>query len=292
MFELELKRNNALEHVEEILDDSPPALREKVEWLAGTLAEDWRRSVVCRYQIAVTIRDIYDDVNENNGAVYGAKAVKVIKGRFGWDDGVIYRALIVANAFTLAEIEEITRLRLPHGNALSYSHVVELARVEDEKQREKLLTQAVKEGWTTRKLANAVAPFREAPNAPVPLAGPREDRRGRPLAKPRNFDAVLEQQASFAWDFLNRNDHVWSDPEHGLWGKALILSTTDYTPERVERVKAHAEQMKLLAQKAAERAEEADAIHKRFVEAHKGREGKQRKVGRPVPPESTAVDPP
>ena len=49
------------------------------------------------------------------------------------------------------------------------------------------LKQTVKEGWTTRKLANAVAPFLEAANSPDSQDGPNEDRRGRPVAKPSDL---------------------------------------------------------------------------------------------------------
>jgi hypothetical protein len=219
-FELQQQREIALNRVHAILRESPPVLREKLAWITSTLADDWHRSIEIRYQIAVVIRDIFDDVTENNGSVYGAKAVQAIKDTFGWDDGVIYRAINVANAFTPEKIEEITQMRLPGGNPLTYSHVVELSRVEDDGQREKFFKQTVKEGWTTRKLANVVAPVREVVNAVGPLAAPQhgnqEDRRGRPLAKPRNFDAVLDQQASFIKDFLNRDEHVWSHQDHKL----------------------------------------------------------------------------
>ncbi len=281
LFELELKRNRSLEHVEKILDESPPALREKLDWIGRTFEEDWKRSIVSRYQIAVAIREVYDDVAENNGSVYGAKAVQAIKGALGCDDGLIYQAINVADAFTPEQIEEITGMRLPGGQPLSFSHVVALSRVEDEGRRQKLLKQTVKEGLTAKRLEIAA----KLPAAPE--QGKPPERRGRPIGKPRTFDAVLDQQASFARDFLNRNDQVWSHTDHSLSAKALMLNTTDYTPERVERLKAHAEQMKLLAQKATERAEEASAIHTRFTEALKGRDGKKRKVG---PPRRGAVD--
>src|SRR5262245_61983654 len=188
-FELELERDIAQERAEAIISESPPALGEKIAWIRDTLEDDWRRSVVCRYQVAVLIREIYDDVTDNHGSVYGAKAIAAIKKAFGWDDGVIYQALHVADAFTPEQIEDITRMRLPGGKPVSFSHVVALSGVEDEGRRQKLLKQAVREGWTSKKLANAAGQCPQAPET-----GKREERSGRPLAKPRDFDAVLEQQ--------------------------------------------------------------------------------------------------
>jgi hypothetical protein len=272
-FELELRREIAQGRAEAILDESPPPLREKIDWIRRTFEDDWRRSVVSRYQVAVALREIYDDVTGNGGSVYGARAVEAIQQAFGWDDGVIYQALHVADAFTPEQIEEMTRMRLPGGRPLSYGHVVSLAAVEDEGHREKLLKRAVREGWTARRLANAAAP----------PAGPRlakqEDRRGRPVARPRDFDGVLDQQAHFAEDFLNRNDQVWSHPDHSLSAKVEDLGTADFSQERADRLGRHAERMHLLAEKAKERAEEATRVRALFVRVLQEQAGKRRRVG-------------
>src|SRR4051794_21229983 len=105
LFELELEREAALERAEAILRESPPILREKVEWIRTSFDEEWRRSIVSRYQIAIIIRDIYDDVTDHKGSVYGAHAVEAIQAMFAWDNGVIYHALNFADAYTPAQIE-------------------------------------------------------------------------------------------------------------------------------------------------------------------------------------------
>ncbi len=279
--ELELKRGFALECVETILSESPPALREKVEWIRGSFADEWRRGLVSRYQVAVVIREIYDDVTDNKGSVYGARAVEAIKKAFGWDDSVVYQALHVADAFTPEQIEAVTQMRLPGGRPLSYSHVVVLSRVEDERRREQFLKQTVKEGWTTRKLTSAVD------LAASPEPGKPQVRRGRPLAKPRDFDAVLDQQADFAEDFLSRNDQVWSHPEHALSAKVEDLDAADFTPERANRLTRHAEVMSLLAEKAKERADETTRGHARFAQVLKQQAAQHQILGNPAAPRGT-----
>jgi hypothetical protein len=272
-FELQIQREIAQDRVEALLRQSPPALRNKIDWIRATIDDEWRRSIVNRYQVAVVIKDIYDDVTENKGSVYGAKAVEAIKKALGWDDGIIYQALHVADAFTPEQIEAMTQMRLPGGRPLTYSHVVELARVEDEGRREKLLRQAVTEGWTTRKLTNAV----DLTTGPE-RNNPRE-RRGRPLARPKDFDGVLDQQAHFAEDFLNRNDQVWSHPDHSLSAKTQDLDAADFTRERAERLKRHADQMNRLAQKARERADEATRIHAWFEKVLEQQAARHKKLG-------------
>jgi hypothetical protein len=280
-FELELQREFALDRAEAILDKSPPALREKVTWIRNYFEDEWRRSIVGRYQVAVIIREIYDDVTDSKGSVYGANAVEAIKESFGWDDGIIYKALHVADAFTPEQIDGMAGLRLPGGRPLSYSHVVALAAVDDEGRRQKLLARTVKEGWTSRKLVNAA----ELPADPQP--GEKEDRRGRPLARPRDLDAVLDQQASFAEDFLNRDQQVWSHAEHSLSAKAENLDTADFTQERADRLKKHAGQMNLLAQKARERADEATGVRALFVKVLKEEAAKLKKLGRTAYPDGS-----
>jgi hypothetical protein len=279
LFELGLEREFALDCVETILRESPPALRAKLDWMRGYFEDEWRHSIVGRYQVATLIREIYDDVTERGGAVYGAQAVEAIQKAFHWDDSVIYQALHVADAFTPEQIEAITRMRLPGGGPLSYSHVAVLSRVEDPRQREKLLKQAVKEGWTTRRLSNAVGEI-AAPEPSQPT-----ERRGRPLARPRDFDAVLDQQASCAREFSDRNDRVWSDPAHSLSAKLEDLDPAGFTQERADRLKRHAEDLAALAEKAQKRAEEARQIHELFLRALKERAAKHKAVGSSAAPD-------
>jgi hypothetical protein len=271
-FELQLKHRDARERAEWQIQQAPPILAKKIDFIRNVFEDEWRRSLVGRYQVAVIIKEIYDDVNDNNGAVYGAKAVEVLKDLFGWDKFVIYQAIHVAETFTPEQIEEMASLRTPLGKPVSYSHVMALATVEDDRQREELLKNAVKEGWSAQKLTNAVALSR--PQDPDKVV----DRRGRPLAKPKDFDAVLNQQELFAKDFLSRNLDVWSDPKHSLSAKADELENSHISQERVERLKRHGELMDELSRRAKERANEAMGVHRLFQQVLKERTEKENKL--------------
>ena len=100
---------------------------------------------------------------------------------------------------------------------------------------------------------------------------------------------VLDQQASFAEDFLNRNEQVWSQQGHSLSAKLEDLDTADVTQERADRLKRHAEVMSLVAEKAKERAGEAMRVHKVFVPVLKEKAAKHKKLGsQAVPDEADA----
>jgi hypothetical protein len=90
---------------------------------------------------------------------------------------------------------------------------------------------------------------------------------------------VLDQQDHFVLDFLDRNDKVWSAPQHSLSAKVVELDTADFNLERADRLKRHAEALSLLARKAQERADEALAIHQRFLQVLKERIAHPKRLG-------------
>jgi hypothetical protein len=275
--ERQFQREYAQDRAEGIIAQSPPILADKIAFIRTFFEDELRRSIIGRYQVAVVIQEIHNDVTDNKGTIYGTKAVKVIKDFFGWDDTFIYNALNVAETYTLEEIELIAGMRSPLGKPLSYSHVVTLATIEDEKKRQTLLNQSVKESWTYKKLANAV----DLVKAPY-LA--KKETRGRPLARPRSFDAVLDQQDHFVRDFLSRNEEVWTHAQHSLSAKLGDFDTEDFTQERANRLQQHADKMALLAEKVKERADEAMEIHKLFVEVLKEQaDGQKRLAALPGP---------
>ena len=91
---------------------------------------------------------------------------------------------------------------MPNGQLLSFSHVMQVLSVVDREKRKELIDQAVAKSWTCDQLAFEIAPELK-PKKPI------NDGRGRPLAIPRNFDAVLAQMEAFADDFLNRAEKVF-----------------------------------------------------------------------------------
>lgn len=94
-----------------------------------------------------------------------------------------------------------------------------------------------------------------------------------------HFDAVLDQQGHFADDFLNRDEQVWSHPEHSLSFMTEELDTADFTQERADRLTRHAGQLNLLAQKATERADEATRVHALFTKVLKQQTAQHKRLG-------------
>ena len=243
----------------ELYQNAEPALREKLDWIQAWWEREYRHHALSLYELGRQCKVVYDDVSKRRGRRYGAEAVDVIEEYFQLDEGLIYRALRLANAFSEQEIQEATSHPKADGEPVSTRDLLILARVEDRALRKELLAQAIAKAWRAADLAEAVdrAVGKEETEKP--------DGRGRPLAKPRNFDDVVRQQEQAAKNFVNRTVHVWERPEHSLLAKAADLATDEYTEERAGKLKAHAELMDQLAQEARERADEARHVYEQFT---------------------------
>ena len=250
----------------------PEPLREKIRWIEDWFKEDTRHNILSRYELGSQIVEVYDDVHERQGGRYGARAVEEIKRYFDWDRTTIYIALAVASVFTREEVVRMAAIVRPNGSPIPFGYLVHLADVEDTDRRETLLSQAVAECWTCNELHYKV---RAIVGEKVK---PTEERGGRPMAVPKNFDAVLVQQTAAAENFFDRSAKVWSDPEHSLVAYAKELSDNKCTEELAEQLKVHLDKLQRLAQEAKSRADEAQDVYERIRKRLEKRKAVSRKV--------------
>lgn len=209
--------------------------------------------ILARYQLAELIKNVHDDHTKNRFRRYGAHSVKKLATFFGWEASTIYAALRMAQAFTKAEIEALTLRRMSNGQPLCCYHVLLLSNIADQKTRHEMLEHTLSESWSTRDPAYHIH------NLPLPKK--EEETRGRPLALPRNFHEVIQQQDRSADDFLMRSEKVWSQQEHGLLAWVRDCSQDECTPERLEQFRVHAQKLRRLADEAVKRAEEAERAY-------------------------------
>ena len=229
------------ENRQRIRRDTTPAFREKLDKCQKWFDREARRSIKARWELGLEIKAVYDDVTDHRGSHYGVHAMEEIGDYFGWDDGVVYASLRLAQQFTEEEIDEICAMKTPGGQPVFYSHLMSIINFEREKRRQ-LINQAVAESWTAGQLVHVAKEEKEKEererhrhqdqnNDEKPEKSSKEDGRGRPIGKPKSFDAVAAQMEDFADDFLNRSTLVWDSDEHGLFAKMSQLSTDEYTEE-------------------------------------------------------------
>src|SRR5262249_8065998 len=137
---------------------------------------------------------------------------------------------------------------------ISYLHIELLCSIPTREQRQELLARTVKESWHTRELAYEIHQIPE-------LKPKGEDGRGRPLAVPRDLDALLRQQVRCAEDFLNRAVKVWQQAENSVLARLQEMDEEEFTEERAAQLKGHAEKLRELATEATKRAEDVQRAH-------------------------------
>ena len=249
--------------------------------------QDWfdreaRYSIKARWDLGVMIKDIHDDVTQHRGNRYGVHAVEQIAQYFGWDQTVIYNSLKLAQQYTEDEIDELCERRMPDGQLLSYSHLMSVITLPRE-ERKKLIDKAVAESWTCTELARVVVKGKE------PARSRTDDKRGRPIGKPKTFDAVLAQMEAFTDDFMNRAIQVWDTDDHSLGAKVADVATDDFTEERARKVKVLAGKLLQVADMAKKLEQQATQVHEVFVQILGAKKPATKLIGTsPTEPEQAA----
>jgi hypothetical protein len=270
--ELEPWQETMEEHRGQIWQNANGAFREKLSQMQNWFDREARASIKARWELGNLIKEIEDDCVNHQGRRYGIHAIEEISRFFGWDKTVIYNSLRLAKEYAEEEIDELCERRLPDGQLLSYSHLMSVITLRRE-ERKKLIDRAVEESWTSDQLARVVIKGKESGNSQ------KDDKRGRPIGKPRTFDLVLAQMEAFADDFMGRAVVVWDSEEHSLDAKARDFAMEDWTPERAQNLKTVAEKLQKVSEMSKKLAEQTLDIREMFLKHKKVDDSSMKTVG-------------
>jgi hypothetical protein len=245
-----------------LLDSIGPELAEKIDRIREWSRADNASTLLRHYDLGLIVKEVYDDDPDQDGpGRYGRYAMKKLASALAWCSTVLYEALAFAQTYTREEVDGLSRLRLPSGASVSWSHVRILVFVADRAERERLLRRVVEESWGCAELAREVA------KGKAKTAGTR----GRPLARPRDLDGVLRQQGLLADRLLERDEKVWSDQACSLTGRFLELPPDGHSAERGLALKENVERWRRVVRAAQDRLREAEEVYGRFLRARAGR---------------------
>jgi hypothetical protein len=239
-----------------------PKLREVCERVRQWQLKEERNIIIKRYELGEIIKDVHDDNQRSRGWKYGEGSMKKLAFGLGIDATLLYESAHFAMAYTRTEVEELVKMRNAAGHPISWSHIRWVVR-ETPVTRQELLQKAMAENWTSVALAYEV---KRRVDARWFGAHAKVETRGRKLAKPKNLDDAIRQQASLADKFLERDSQVWNTDEHCLTRLCLDMPPDAYTQERAEKLREHAQRLRQLAQEADQRATEAEQVYQDFVE--------------------------
>jgi hypothetical protein len=258
-------------------DALDPILREKCAAIGSRIAAHLGRDLLGRYEIGLEIKQVHDDATKGGRKRYGARIIEQLSKDSPWGAGLIRLTLRMVKTYTKEEIEQIAKKRMAAGPPITWEHIRVLVTVKDRGRREALLAQMVNESLPAAALRAEVAKEK------------KQTGRGRRIAPPKSFDAVIRQQGTLIGNLLKR-----SDARHGerlLEKKFKDLKATDRTPERLEALQRHVENLKRLGEEVDQQRREAESVLDQFQEsppANTGEteptaNGKADRAARPAP---------
>ena len=129
------------------LEALTPGLRPVYESIRKLLAGATRDEARSRHQIGVLIGEV-----KNARDKYGARAVEQLASALGSNVHTLYRCAAVSECWSSTQLEALLRRTTPHGQPLSWSHLVLLAGVTPARRRAELLDKALEDALTMREL--------------------------------------------------------------------------------------------------------------------------------------------
>ena len=93
---------------------------------------------------------------ESGRAAYGENIARNLAEELGVQPFRLYRARQFASEYDTKEFIELLKLRFANGMPLTRNHVEALLKVKDRHKRKALLSQVVKQGWSSNRLARLV----------------------------------------------------------------------------------------------------------------------------------------
>jgi hypothetical protein len=125
-----------------------PALREQYDSARRLLSSAASSDARARYRVGTIVAEIKKREDR-----YGTRAVTLLATALGRDETTLYRYATVAETWSESALADLLLKRMPCGEPLSWSHLLELAAIASPEHRERLIQEALNEGLSVRALA-------------------------------------------------------------------------------------------------------------------------------------------
>ena len=148
----------------------PGRLRGVCERIRSLLATATAADVDTRYRVGRMLLQV-----KRAPGSYGAGAVETLARELGRDAATLYRYALVPELWSAREMKLLLARRTPAGEPLSWSHLVELARVESGTLRDQLTEVALRDGLSVRDLVRRIDAASEEAGQPPRQPSLREN---------------------------------------------------------------------------------------------------------------------
>ncbi len=242
---------------EYLLEHIGPELQQQIDKINELLEKDRRNIILARYDLGLLVKEIHDEETMNYRMNrYGDQSMIKLCLSVPWSRSLLYETLRFVQVITREEAERLAGLHTQAGCPIYWSHVRALLGVSCPNMREELLQRTIQENWSCDELDKAIMQLKKS----------HEPAGHRKIKGPRNLNGMIEQQRTYADHFLERAKSAWSDPEHSLTNLCLDVPSEKYTEEGAKKLKDLAERLRLVAEEAEQRAEDAQNAYEHYAE--------------------------
>lgn len=228
-------RSAAVEKMQSAVGAMSPKLRKVYQTLRSQRLTLIANSLQYYRELGEHIETVTADVN-----TYGAGAIKLLAKALEASEDGLYKARSFFKNYTDEEYEALVNLRTSVGDALTWSHVIQLLSISDRGKRTRLQEQAAKQSWTSEELRQAV----------TELIGDKTNRTGnsgRKVLYPKNTLQGLRNYCVNAGEFVSKSEKLWG---------TFFENAFQASPDAVNQAELEqAERVVTLAAKALEEAQ-------------------------------------
>lgn len=246
-----------------LLKEMSPQTREIAQEFEGRIAKVGAGVVMFNYDLGARVAKVMEDE-----ATYGNKAVEQLAAYLQNPGGKsnLYSLKQVATTFDRAFVAEHMQNLMPGGGSLAIGHWVELAKVEDQKKRNTLLAQTLREGWSVGSLQTEI-------QAGIRTRNTRQG--GRRPAVPTSPIAGAQKLFSLAQQFNNYfptcAKHVFDQIDEMTTDQASkpLIDKLEITLKQAEDMKVKADDVVDRLKTNLEHAKKA--LEEKYEKAEEGR---------------------
>lgn len=194
------ERRSAYEEMNALLRSRAGEIEEKLSAETETMLRH-------RWEVGEIVADV-----KQNQKVYGTEraSMKLLAQYLGINKTILEHCERFHNEYNQKDLEDLLTARMTDGRPLTWTHVVELLRIDSPTSRKKLQEMTLNRSWSTDQLTTEVDLFLRQGKRSVRSAA------GRPPDVPASTLGHLTNifEATSTW--LRRDLHAWSDDERGL----------------------------------------------------------------------------
>jgi len=227
-----------------------PRLGEACNQIRGLLAKETRGSAQVRYCIGAIVRRV-----EKGGRRYGSRAVEKLALALGLDDSTLYVYAQVAGRWNKRAFKSLLGRKGKYGLPLSWSHLAELALVEDNERREGLIQATLQKGLSVRDLKRQIA-FGPTEDDSLPDEGSESSAPAEGRARvPTSVANGLVELTTLAKSWVERATHLQTT----VFTPLFKADRDEFDDEFIQQIKQARDAQRLLSDACKESLDQLDA---------------------------------